>query len=110
MNFGRDKYSPWASSCRKKNLAPHVTSDRVRPAQPTAYDAFGIIRAQKGSSSNYWLFTGEQRDSESGYDYLRARYYDSNVGRFLGQDPVAPDWQTPVTMNRYAYVLNNPWS
>ncbi len=64
-----------------------------------AYDAFGAIRSQSGSSSNYWLFTGEQRDSESGYDYLRARYYDSSIGRFVSQDPLG---------GGYAYAGNNP--
>jgi RHS repeat-associated protein len=64
-----------------------------------AYDAFGAIRSQTGSSANYWQFTGEQRDEESGFDYLRARYYDPEVGRFLGQDPAG---------GGYAYSLNNP--
>jgi RHS repeat-associated protein len=67
-----------------------------------AYDAFGAIRSETGSSSNYWKFTGEQRDSESGFDFLRARYYDPEVGRFLGQDPAGQG------ANPYAYALNNP--
>jgi RHS repeat-associated protein len=46
--------------------------------------------------------TGEQRDSESGYDYLRARYYDPEVGRFLGQDPVSQG------ANLYSYTASNP--
>jgi len=29
------------------------------------YDVFGAIRSQSGSSANLWLFTGEQRDSNS---------------------------------------------
>jgi hypothetical protein len=37
------------------------------------YDVFGAIRTQSGSSNNYWLFTGEQRDSDSDLYYLRAR-------------------------------------
>jgi RHS repeat-associated protein len=65
------------------------------------YDAFGSIRFQGGSSGNQWLFTGEQRDSESGSYYLRARYYDPAVGRFLSRDPLP-------TGNPYAYVANNP--
>jgi RHS repeat-associated protein len=64
-----------------------------------AYDVFGAIRSQTASSANYWKFTGEQRDSESGLDYLRARYYDPEVGRFLGQDPLG---------GGYAYAGNNP--
>ena len=72
------------------------------------YDVFGAMRTQGGSSANHWLFTGEQRDSESDVYYLRARYYDPTTGRFLTQDPL-PGWAgAPKTQNRYAYVLNNP--
>lgn len=46
-------------------------------------------------------FTGEQRDTESGMYYLRARYYDPMIGRFLSQDPIPGG-------NLYAYVGNNP--
>ncbi len=66
-----------------------------------SYDVFGAIRTQTGSSGNYWLFTGEQRDGDSSMYYLRARYYDPAIGRFMGQDPVP-------FVNRYAYVGNNP--
>jgi RHS repeat-associated protein len=33
-------------------------------------------------------FTGKERDAESGNDYFGARYYASNMGRFM-----SPDWQ-----------------
>ena len=66
-----------------------------------SYDVFGAIRTQTGSSSNHWLFTGEQRDSESNFYYLRARYYDPAIGRFLGRDPLGEG-------NGYSYVSNNP--
>jgi len=66
-----------------------------------SYDAFGAIRTQSGSSPNSWLFTGEQRDADSSLYYLRARYYDPAIGRFLSQDPLAAG-------NLYAYVGNNP--
>lgn len=66
-----------------------------------SYDVFGAIRSQTGTSSNQWLFAGEQRDGEPGLYFLRARYYDPATGRFLGQDPLP-------TGNLYAYVGNNP--
>lgn len=66
-----------------------------------SYDVFGAVRSQTGTSSNYWQFTGEQRDADSGAYYLRARYYDPAIGRFLAQDPLP-------TANRYSYVGNNP--
>ncbi len=65
-----------------------------------AYDVFGELRPPS-SPANQWLFTGEQRDPDSGLYYLRARYYDPAVGRFLSQDPLP-------TGNLYAYVGNNP--
>ncbi len=65
------------------------------------YDVFGAIRSQSGSSPNEFKFTGEQRDSESSLYYLRARYYDPGIGRFLTHDPLPG-------ANLYAYVGNNP--
>jgi len=61
------------------------------------------------------LFTGKERDTESGNDYFGARYYASSMGRFM-----SPDWSAkiepvpysklddPQTLNLYAYVTNNP--
>ncbi len=66
-----------------------------------SYDAFGALRSSVGGGSNYWLFTGEQRDSDSGFYYLRARQYDPTIGRFFTRDPLP-------SRNRYAYVGNNP--
>src|SRR5439155_18722074 len=51
--------------------------------------------------ANYSLFTGEQRDGDSGLYYLRARYYDPAIGRFPSHDPLP-------TGNLYAYAGNNP--
>jgi RHS repeat-associated protein len=60
-------------------------------------------------------FTGKERDAESGNDYFGARYYSSNMGRFM-----SPDWSAkeepvpyaklddPQTLNLYAYMLNSP--
>ncbi len=64
------------------------------------YDVFGAIRSQSGSSPNEFKFTGEQVDS-SGLQYLRARYYDPAIGRFVGRDPIP-------AVNPYLYVGDNP--
>ena len=65
------------------------------------YDVFGAIRSQTGSSPNQWLFTGEQRDGDSSLYFLRARYYDPAIGRFLSQDPAKAG-------HPYVYVENTP--
>lgn len=60
-------------------------------------------------------FTGKERDAESGLDYFFARYYSSNLARFMTPDwaaaPTAVPYATfgdPQTLNLYAYVNNNP--
>jgi RHS repeat-associated protein len=54
-------------------------------------------------------FTGKERDAESGLDYFGARYYGSNMGRFMsaddGSDQTPGD---PQSWNLYSYVRNNP--
>ncbi len=67
-----------------------------------AYDAFGAVRSQTGSTTNLWQFTGQQLDAESSLYFLRARYYDSSTGRFLGRDPLS------ASLNPYSYADNNP--
>jgi RHS repeat-associated protein len=58
-------------------------------------------------------FTGQIHDQESGNDYFNARYYSNYTGRFMSPDPAgmqAPDLEFPQSLNRYAYVWNNPLS
>jgi RHS repeat-associated protein len=70
------------------------------------YDAFGSVRTHTGVSTE-WTFTGEQNDPAS-LEYLRARYYDPAIGRFLSRDPFAGLVAVPQSLNRYACVLSNP--
>jgi RHS repeat-associated protein len=60
------------------------------------------------SDPNEFVFTGYQRDAESGLDYAMARYYDSTVGRFGSADPRGGGIADPQSLNRYTYVRNDP--
>jgi len=55
-----------------------------------------------------YKFTGYERDWETGLDYAFARYYNARLGRFMSVDPLAGDIGDPQSLNRYAYVANNP--
>jgi RHS repeat-associated protein len=46
---------------------------------------------------------GRVVDPETGYIYLRARYYDPNTAQFLTRDPL-----TATARSAYAYVDSNP--
>jgi len=71
-----------------------------------AYDAFGNL--VKNETSNAFLYTGEQTDTKTSLVYLRARYYDPKIGRFITKDD-SPGFPTfSQTLNRYSYAHNNP--
>jgi RHS repeat-associated protein len=53
-------------------------------------------------------FTGKERDAETGLDFFEARYFSSAQGRFTSPDPLGGSLIDPQTLNRYAYVRNNP--
>ena len=40
--------------------------------------------------------------------YYGARYYDPALGRFIAPDTIVPEPGNPQSLNRYAYVNNNP--
>jgi RHS repeat-associated protein len=69
------------------------------------YDTFGNITTSAGAFVNPFQYTGRDTDSETGLLYYRARYYDSQIGRFFREDPKK---DVIRGMNFYSYVLNNP--
>ncbi len=55
-------------------------------------------------------FTGKERDTESGLDYFKARYFSGAQGRFTSPDAAFADQNPgdPQSWNLYSYVRNNP--
>lgn len=53
-------------------------------------------------------FTGYERDNETKLDFAQARYYAPAYGRFTSPDSFAGSALNPQTLNRFAYVHNNP--
>ena len=69
--------------------------------EQNAYDSFGN---NSGSARTRYGYTGRERDPDTGMLYYRARFYDPQVGRFIGEDPLGFDGG----MNWYSYVENDP--
>lgn len=67
------------------------------------YDVFGNLTSQTESVTNRFLYSGEQFDEITGQYYLRARYYNPQIGRFIQEDMYRGDG-----LNLYIYVSNNP--
>ena len=72
------------------------------------YDEWGNIVNQSEAIANSFKYAGEQYDSESGLYYLKARYYDPSVGRFINEDTYEGQINNPLSLNLYTYVSNNP--
>jgi RHS repeat-associated protein len=67
------------------------------------YDPYGDITASTGPATTAFLFADQYRDAESGFYYLRARYYDPATAQFLTVDP-----DVATTLSPYAYVADDP--
>ncbi|MFM1652569.1 RHS repeat-associated core domain-containing protein [Brevibacillus sp. B_LB10_24] len=72
------------------------------------YDSWGNIVSQQEAMSNPFKYTGEMYDNESKLYYLRARYYDPSMGRFISEDTYKGQVEYPLSLNRYTYTHNNP--
>jgi len=59
-------------------------------------------------TQNKFGYTGEALDPGTGLIYLRARYYDPTLGRFISKDPLNGFERSPQALNRFVYVRNNP--
>jgi RHS repeat-associated protein len=72
------------------------------------YDVWGNLEKSFANVPNSFLFTGEEQDPETGLYYLRARWYDPRVARFLTKDPFVGVAELPRSVHPYIYVFNNP--
>jgi RHS repeat-associated protein len=74
-----------------------------------SYDAFGAIRSESpsGDTKNKNKFVGVHGivddSDDDGLIYMRARFYDTEVGRFISRDPKG----TSDGSNLYCYCSNN---
>ncbi|MCD8390761.1 MAG: RHS repeat-associated core domain-containing protein, partial [Firmicutes bacterium] len=64
------------------------------------YDAYG--NQWQGDTPDPFGYCGEYYDIESGLIYLRNRYYESETGRFITEDPAKDG------TNWYSYCAGNP--
>ncbi len=69
------------------------------------YDSFGnVVSETDADFETRYLFTGREFDEETSLYYYRARFYDPQAGRFIGEDPIGLEGG----LNLYAYVGNLP--
>ena len=67
-----------------------------------SYDAFGNEVNRDKNDTNPFRYCGEYWDNETESIYLRARYYNPSIGRFITEDPIKDG------SNWYVYCYNKP--
>ena len=55
-------------------------------------------------------YAGEFYDSETGLYYLKSRYYNSAIARFISGDSYTGEIEDPLSLNLYTYCENDPIS
>ena len=72
------------------------------------YKPYGEDRDTGSSLNTDRKFTGQTEDEAAGLYWYASRAYDPTIGRFCSPDVLVPDPLNPQSLNRYAYVRNNP--
>jgi len=117
VHFGKRRVAHWASA----------NGNTIVQLSTTVLDRLGSVRnaGSNGTSSSFYPYGEDKgtaapndqtkfatytRDSATGLDYARHRYYSSTLGRFSSADPYkASSVRTkPQSWNRYAYALGDP--
>jgi RHS repeat-associated protein len=86
-----------------RGSATSLTNDAGTITHHYTYDPYGKIITSEETFFNPYRYNGAfgvQYDSSNRY-FMRARYYNPNLGRFISEDPV---WHT----NLYPFADNNP--
>jgi RHS repeat-associated protein len=69
-----------------------------------SYAPFGEPISATGTVTNPLRFAAREIDPTKGLYYVRARWYDATLGRFLSEDPIG----LAGGINNYAYAANDP--
>lgn len=101
----RVTYTPVVTDCGGVGGPPSIDYTLEHVADYYPYGK--ILREYVNGVQDKYLTTHHERDQETGLDYRGARYYDSDVARFLSLDPLATKF---AKWSAYNYVFSNPIS
>ena len=79
-----------------------LTNESGEKEKTYSYTSFGIEYNPNTFDTNPFRYCGEYYDAVSGTIYLRARYYNAELGRFTQEDPIRDG------RNWYSYCDSNP--
>jgi len=102
-----DKYTPLYYNYNGRGDVTSLVNTADQTEAKYRYDAFGVpkpgikLDTHENGFINSYGYNGEAYDMQAGLQYLRARYYEPQSGRFLTRDSYLGDTMNPSTLNRY---------
>ena len=85
-----------------------LTDDAGAVTDSYAYTPYGNLTNSMGGNDNFFTWQGREgvMDEGNGLYYMRARYYDAKIARFISRDQIL--LISPEEINPYQYATNNP--
>jgi RHS repeat-associated protein len=116
MVYGKERVTTISSAGAKTwEIGDALGSVRMRldaaytPLKAFQYDAWGQpLASTPDSSPQPFGFTGELHNADTGFVYLRARWYDPKQGTFFGRDPFKGYTEVPYSLHPYQYGYSDP--
>ena len=84
-----------------------LTDESGKVTKTYEYDSFGNEVNPDRKDDNPFRYCGEYYDKETEEIYLRARYYQPAVGRFLTRDTYTGEEDEPESLHLYTYCEND---
>ena len=84
--------------------------ERLDASRPARFSGWTFSAPSGASRVRRIRLACEQLDATTGGYHLRARYYDTGVGRFTARDSFGGDQGSPITMNHYIYSGDDPFN
>lgn len=121
-NVERTAYAYGVNRLYEDNMEDEVCSDYVYDGRNSVvqmvadgnvnlsmtYDPFGEINSGVDDEFVGFAFNGEETNQITGLQYLRARYYDTDMGSFITIDSYLGSITNVASQNRYSYAENDP--
>ncbi|MDE5864196.1 MAG: RHS repeat-associated core domain-containing protein, partial [Lachnospiraceae bacterium] len=89
-----------------------VTNQKGEVVKEYAYSPYGELLLGESDGSIQFLYNGQfgVTTDANGLYYMRTRYYNVDIKRFVNQDVLTGTLERISSLNRYAYVEGNPVS
>ncbi len=110
MHVEGGEYATYHYDYRGSTVA--ITNSKGKVTDTFTYGPYAELIGRTGKSDISFLFNGRDGviTDANGLYYMRARYYNPTIKRFINQDVVVGTLDEAIILNRYAYAGGDPVS